>query len=137
MDSFLQRSGELLGRASREVVADKLSETGGYEAMLAFLKLGAPIDGLYATSDGLALGAYRAIKERGLKIPRDISVIGVGDYEISPFFDPPLSCVGVSHQELAEKASRLLLRQLEGGGQEPQTVLVPVVETLRASSGAR
>ncbi|HVW22202.1 MAG TPA: LacI family DNA-binding transcriptional regulator [Opitutaceae bacterium] len=137
VDSFMQRSGELLGRASREVVANQLSETGGYEAMLAVLKSGTPPDGLYATSDGLALGAYRAIKERGLKIPRDISVIGVGDYEISPFFDPPLSCVGVSHQELAEKASRLLLRQLEGGGHEPQTVVVPVVETLRASSAAR
>ena len=135
VDSFLKRSGELLGRPSREVVAAELSETGGYEAMREFLKTRVPFDGLYTVSDGLALGAYRAIKERGLTVPRDIAVIGVGDYEIAPFFDPPLTCVGVSHRELAEKASRLLLNQLEGGAPEPHTVAVPMVEALRASSG--
>ncbi len=41
-------------------------------------------------------------------------MIGVGDYDIAPFFDPPLSSVGVSHKELAEQASQLLFRQLMG-----------------------
>jgi len=137
VDSFIKRSDELLGRASREVVASELSETGAHEAMRAFFAAGGEIDGLYATSDGLALGAYRAIKEKGLDIPRDIAVLGVGDYEIAPFFDPPLTCVGVSHRELAERASLLLLKQLEGGAQQPQSVFAPTVEVLRASTGDR
>ena len=91
-------------------------------------------DALYAVSDALALGAYRAIKEAGLRIPEDVAVIGVGDYQIAPFFDPPLSCVGVSHQELAQQASHLLMKQLEKRGIS-SAVRVPVVETLRASSG--
>jgi LacI family transcriptional regulator len=93
------------------------------------------VDGLYTVSDALALGAYRAIKERGLDIPKDIAVIGTGDYEIAPFFDPPLSSVGVSHQELARHASNLLLRQLGRGAKSGETIVVPVVKVIRASSG--
>jgi LacI family transcriptional regulator len=137
VNGFMHRGAELLGRPAHEVMAGKLSETAGYDAMRAFLKRGPEIDGLYAVSDALALGAYRALKEHGLKIPQDVAVVGVGDYEISPFFDPPLTSVGVSHQALAEEASRLLLQQLGGDGAARPTVTVPLAETLRASSGHR
>ncbi len=137
VDTFMRRSAQLAGSAPAEVIAESLSETAGYEALLAFLKAGGKCDGLYAVSDALALGAYRAIKERGLSIPGDVAVIGVGDYDIAPFFDPPLSCVGVSHQELAEQASALLLQQLTRGAETGRTISVPLVETLRASSGHR
>ena len=69
--------------------------------------------------------------------PTPRAVMGVGDYDIAPFFDPPLSCVGVSHRELAEHASALLLQQLARGAEPGRTVAVPLVETLRASSGHR
>lgn len=137
VDGFMHRGAELIGRPAHEIMAGKLSETAGYEAMKAFLKRGVEIDGLYAVSDALALGAYRALKEGGLVIPADVAVIGVGDYEISPFFDPPLTSVGVSHRALAEEASRLLLQQMERGATPRQTVTVPLDETLRASSGHR
>jgi len=135
VDTFMQRSTQLTGSAPAEIVAENLSETAGYEALQAFLERGGKCDGLYAVSDALALGAYRAIKERGLTIPADMAVMGVGDYDISPFFDPPLSCVGVSHRELAEQASALLLQQLARGAEPGRTVAVPLVEALRASSG--
>lgn len=137
VDTFMQRSAQLTGSAPAEIVAENLSETAGYEALQAFLERGGKCDGLYAVSDALALGAYRAIKERGLTIPADMAVMGVGDYDIAPFFDPPLSCVGVSHRELAEQASALLLQQLARGAEPGRTVAVPLVEALRASSGHR
>lgn len=135
VSSFMQRSFELLGRPAAEVVANSLSEAAGHEGMRAFLQRRPKVDALYAVSDALALGAYRAVKEAGLRIPQDIAVVGVGDYQIAPYFDPPLSCVGASHQRLAEQASRLLLKRLERGAQPPECVYVPVVETLRDSSG--
>ena len=137
VNGFMHRGAELLGQPAHEIKAATLSESAGYEAMRSFLKRGPEIDGLYAVSDALALGAYRALKEHGLKIPSDVAVVGVGDYEISPFFDPPLMSVGVSHQALAEEASRLLLLQLGGVGAARPTVTVPLAETLRASSGHR
>ncbi len=103
--------------------------------MIRFLALGKRIDGLYTVSDSMALGAFHAIKEKGLRIPNDIAVVGVGDYEISAFFDPPLSVVGVQRSDLGKEASRLLLRQLEQGGQSPLKVEIPVLSVLRASTG--
>ena len=133
--SFIDRTIALLGRPAEEVVATTLSESAGYEAMRTYLDEREHFDGLYSVSDALALGAYRAIKEAGLRIPQDLAVIGVGDYEIAPFFDPPLSCVGVSHHELAKRACRLLLDQFIGKGHPRRQVRVPVVTTLRNSSG--
>ncbi len=67
-------------------------------------------------------------------MPEDIAVIGIGDYEISPFFDPPLSAVGVSHSELAHAAARMLLRRIGQAKRAPARVTVPVVERLREST---
>lgn len=134
VDSFLHRSAELLGRPAQEIIADQLTEEAGYKAMRRFFKTKGRCDGLYAASDALALGAFRALKEEGLRIPKDVAVIGVGDYEIAPYLEPALTCVGVSHQELAAMASALLFKQLEGKP-FPQTVTVPLQENLRASSG--
>jgi LacI family transcriptional regulator len=136
VDRFIRRATELTGKAPVEIVANKLSEMSGYEAMKGHLRRRAAVDGLYTVSDALALGAYRAVKEGGLSIPGDVAVVGIGDYEIAPFFDPPLSSVGVSHQELASHASNLLLRQLGRGAKAGETVVVPAVNVIRASSGS-
>ncbi|AHF93156.1 transcriptional regulator [Opitutaceae bacterium TAV5] len=143
--NFLRRSAELTGTPAVEVVAEQLSEAAGYEAMKSYLKTyekptgrsgrSQRCDSLYAVSDALAMGAYRAIREHGLSIPDDIAVIGVGDYQMSPFFDPPLSCIGVSHAELAELASRQLIRALTSPGAAPATIRASLIETLRASTG--
>ena len=104
------------------------------DAMIKFLDQGQPIDGLYAVTDGMALGAYHAIRKKGLSIPHDISVFGVGDSDISPFFDPPLSVVGVHRNELGRETSRLLLRQIENARTSPILVEIPVQPILRESS---
>jgi len=134
VDSFMRHTIELSGRPPKEIIAGKLSEEGGYEAMKQHLSSASRCDALYTVSDALALGAYRAIKESGQEIPRDIAVIGVGDYDIAPFFDPPLSSVGVSHKDLAEQASHLLFKQLSGAPFIERTS-IPLLEILRSSSG--
>lgn len=136
VDSFVRAATSQLGRPPREIVAEKLSESAAYEAMIRFLDQHERIDGLYAVTDGMALGAYHAIKEKDLSIPKDIAVVGVGDYDISAFFDPPLSVVGVQRSELGKEASRLLMRQLEEPGLPPLKVEIPVESVMRASTGA-
>jgi LacI family transcriptional regulator len=135
-DSFMRVATSQLGRPPREIVAGQLSEAAAYAAVIRFLERGERIDGLYAVTDGMALGAYHAIKEKGLSIPTDIAVVGVGDYEISAFFDPPLSVVGGQRSELGKEASRLLMRQLEEPGLPPLKVEIPVQAIMRASTGA-
>lgn len=136
VDSFMRAVAGQTGRPPREVVAGSLSEAAAYDAMIRFLEAGERLDGLYAVTDGMALGAYHAIKKKGRAIPGDIAVVGVGDYEISAFFDPPLSVVGVQRSELGKEASRLLMRQLEEPGLPPLKVEIPVEPVMRASTGA-
>lgn len=135
VESFLRGACACGNRQPHEVVTDNLSERGGYEAMRRFLSQGGRLDGLYAVSDALALGAYQALKEFNRRIPRQVAVVGVGDYEIAPYFDPPLSAVGVSHRDMADKASELLLAGLVAPQDERPQLALPIVENLRQSSG--
>jgi LacI family transcriptional regulator len=134
VDAFVNRASELLGIAPEEIVATSLREIAGYNAMKEFWASGKRCDALYTVSDGLALGAYQAIKQLGMTIPRDISVMGVGDYENLSFFDPPLSSVGVSHSLMADQASLLLMEYLQKRGTTVRHVPLPILEVLRAST---
>ncbi len=135
-DSFRRRAAELTGNAVADIVAEGLSEGAAAKAMARFLqKKGNAIDGLYTVTDGKALGAYHAIREAGKRVPDDIAVIGVGDYDISPYFDPPLSTVGVPHSELGRAAARLLLERLRSPGSRGMPgAQLDMVEHLRAST---
>ena len=135
VESFLQAVRAAGLPPAGEIVASGLNEEAARAAMAQFLARGIPLDGLYAVTDGLALGAFQAIKRAGKTIPGDIAVVGIGDYEISPFFDPPLSSVGVSHSELAHAAARMLLRRIGVAKRGLLRLTVPVVERLRESTG--
>jgi LacI family transcriptional regulator len=86
------------------------SETSnGYEAMNNMLNNGVKPDAVFATNDAMALAAMRAIKDFGLKIPEDISIIGFDNLEFTPLFDPPLSTVAQPLYEMGEMAAKKLI----------------------------
>jgi LacI family transcriptional regulator len=89
-------------------------------------------DAFVVGNDYFALGLYHALKERGLRIPDDIMVMGWGDYPFSRYLDPPLSTLSMPNQEVARRASRLLLARLEGTGPAG-----PVAEYLRPKLALR
>ncbi|MBL9207437.1 MAG: LacI family DNA-binding transcriptional regulator [Opitutaceae bacterium] len=135
IDSFMRTAQALTGVPAREIIASQLSEEAAAEAMNRFFEAGGTVDGLYTVTDGKALGAYHAIRQAGLSIPDDIAVIGVGDYDISRFFSPPLSCVGVPHSELGRSAARLLLQRLRRSDLAVERVELSFAQHLRASTG--
>jgi LacI family transcriptional regulator len=135
IESFMRAAKALTGVPAKEIVASQLSEGAAAEATGHFFDSGGKIDGLYTVTDGKALGAYHAIRQAGMSIPDDIAVIGVGDYDISKFFDPPLSCVGVPHSELGRSAARLLLQRLRRSDLAVNRVELGFEQHLRASTG--
>ena len=71
-----------------------------------------------------------------LRIPDDIAVLGIGDYENSRFFDPPLSTIGAIQHQLGLEASRLLVTMLRGPtSSEVLQLEVPAEIMLRESTG--
>ncbi len=134
LQGFCQKAKSLGANAPSKIIAEGFSEGDGYRAMKQFLTQGQQIDGLYSILDSLAVGAYRAIKESGLRIPEDVAIIGTGDYPMASYLDPPLSTFTRLQYNLHEEAARLLLRQLTGEIRTPTNILIPISPVLRQST---
>jgi LacI family transcriptional regulator len=70
-------------------------------------------DAIFATNDPAAMGAMQAIKEAGLKIPKDIAVVGFSNWFFTALLDPPLTSVDQPGFEMGQEAAKLLIRQIE------------------------
>ena len=107
----------LLGPAGRWV------RSTGYAAMHQILDSGAPIDGVFAMNDALALGALHALRERGVKVPKEVAVVGFDDIDDAKYSDPPLTSIDPGRDEIAHKAVDLLVSMIEGDQREPQQIV--------------
>lgn len=95
----------------------------GYQAMSSLLKSGYSIDGVFAASDPKALGVIRAVKDFGLQIPADISVMGFDNLDLAPLADPPLTTMAQPFYDMGAKACERLIQIIEAK-QRPRTKLV-------------
>ena len=92
------------------------------------------VDAVVVGNDYFALGLYKAIAERGLRVPDDIAVVGFGDYPFAGYLTPPLTTVRLPAAEVGRTAVDLLLNRLKSAGSEPVHRLVPPTLIERASS---
>ena len=74
---------------------------------------GATCTAVFAMADVIAIGAIRAIRERGLRVPEDISVVGYDGLAIGDFLQPRLSTVAQPIEAMAQRSAALLLEQIE------------------------
>lgn len=73
-----------------------------------------PPTAIFCFNDRMAMGAYEAVRERGLRIPQDISIVGFDDDELASYLDPPLTTVILPHDAMARWAVDQLLEKGEG-----------------------
>lgn len=93
----------------------------GYEGTVALMDLPDPPTAIFVASDMMAVGCYDALKERGLRIPEDVSVVGYDDREIAQFMRPPLTTVILPHHEMGLQAAATLIDgQIRPEGRQPQ-----------------
>lgn len=109
----------------------------GYRAMLSLLDQGQAPDAVFCFSDPLALGAMRALHERGLRVPDDVAVVGFDDVEDGQFSCPSLSSVSPDKGWLAQTAFDRLTSRLNGDHMEPEVLLAPYELLIRESSSPR
>jgi LacI family transcriptional regulator len=115
----------------------KLIRTGGwwqddgYEHTLALLQLKQVPTGIFCASDRIAVGVYDALKEKGLKIPTDISVIGFDDQELlAAHTRPPLTTVRIPYFEMGSWAVDRLINadgDRKSFTKQPTTLECPLV----------
>jgi LacI family transcriptional regulator len=139
-----QRALAEAGLVCREdwVLPGGYSEGSGYERTLALLEaetLAAERPTvLFCSNDLIALGAYRALAERQLSVPGDMSVIGMDDQAFAATLEPPLTTLRQPLQQIGERAVQILLSQIDEGPLKNRTIrkeFIPV-EMIRRGSVA-
>lgn len=98
---------------------------GGKRAMTVLLRETAPPGAVYAANDLMAIGALKACREQGYRVPEDISIIGFDDIEVCSLVDPPLSTVRQKRHELGRQAIELLLATISRRGPHAGRCLKP------------
>jgi len=109
------------------------SATSGYQATRQMIEAGRPFSAIFAQNDQMAVGAIRALRENGRRVPGDVSVIGFDDIPLASYFDPPLTTLRQPLEELGRQAARLLIETIHNPGRQPEQVLIHAQMVERAS----
>ena len=107
----------------------------GHRLMSELLERGTDVTAVCAASDTIALGAHKAILERGLRIPEDFAVIGFDGIEQSTWVVPELATIRQPLEQLAGAATDLLFQQISGYAVH-RHIVFPGELVARASIGA-
>jgi LacI family transcriptional regulator len=106
--------------------AGDYSIRSAYEAAHRIVDTGEPFTALLAGTDNMALGAMRALRERGLRIPDDVSVVGFDNTEFAMYLEPPLTTIDFQFARQDEMAVRYLVDLIANPDMDlHQRVLLP------------
>lgn len=95
------------------IAGNSFTFQSGYEAGLKLLSLPNPPTALLISGNMITIGVMKAILERGLSIPKDISLIGFIDNYCAPYLICPLTSISHPLQEMGKQAFKLLLKNIE------------------------
>lgn len=110
----------------------------GRKAALELARQGLPYDGLVCMNDMMALGVLRGFHEAGVKVPRDVAVIGFDGIQEGAYNTPTLSTIAVDYRGLAQASVSLMMRRLDQPDDKfmPQSIRVGY-ELIKRESTAR
>ncbi|MFI8420114.1 LacI family DNA-binding transcriptional regulator [Streptomyces sp. NPDC085479] len=113
------------------VVSGHATADGGYDAARELLDRADPPTALFCANDRMAMGAYDAIKERGLRIPDDVAVVGYDNQElIAAYLRPKLTTLALPFEEMGAKGVEMLAALAAGQPLDTRRVTVdcPLLE---------
>lgn len=139
LDGFMaayQESGKVF-EEGRVITVPDFSPAAGYEGALALLQQEVRPSAVFVAADTLALGALRAFRQKGLKIPQDIAMVSFDNIPETEFTDPPLTSISAPGIELGRKAMEML-KTLIAEKKPPRTkITLPVQMIVRKSCGGQ
>jgi DNA-binding LacI/PurR family transcriptional regulator len=101
------------------------TESDGYTATIALLELKEPPTAIFAGNDRQAAGVYRALHERSLSVPDQMSVVGFDNLPYTEIMNPPLTTVHAPRLELGRTAASMLVRLINGEQLEMPRMVLP------------
>lgn len=121
---------------SSNMLMGSFSHADGYRLMKEVLLKKKNQRAFLIASDTMAIGAYKAVIEAGLSIPKDISIIGFNDISTAKYMTPALSTVKVYTDFMGETAVELILERLKNGRSICKKVIIPTKLVIRESCSA-
>ncbi|WP_437433105.1 ribose operon transcriptional repressor RbsR [Yokenella regensburgei] len=101
---------------------------GGLEAMQTLLSRDRRPQAVFIGNDAMAVGAYQALYQAGLRVPEDIAIVGYDDIELARYMTPPLTTIHQPKDELGELAIDVLIHRIADPTQQQQRLqLTPVL----------
>jgi LacI family transcriptional regulator len=107
----------------------------GHRAVAEILSRSTP-DAIFVASDVVAIGAIAGLREAGLSVPGDVSVVGFDAIPLAAYLDPPLTTISLPAHDLGRAAGRALLDRIAGRPVAGRTLL-PTELIVRASTAPR
>jgi LacI family transcriptional regulator len=134
---FLERWSAAGGTVPADrVVNGPFDASGGRQAMQRVLDTpGPPPTAVFAVNDFAAIGAMGALRDAGLRVGRDVAIVGYNDVALSAELLIPLSTVAPPNLEMGRRGAQLLIGILDG--EQPSSTLLPPQLRVRASSDPR
>lgn len=116
------------------IVGDSFGEQNGYIETKLLLQRKAPITAIFGISNLISFGALKALKEAGLDIPEDISLITFDDQPYLSFLSTPITSVKQQRSAIGDIATKLLIDQIESGtGTDNKGIILPTKLIIRNS----
>jgi len=107
----------------------------GYKIMKKILQQGNFPRAFFIVSDTLAIGAIKAIKDFGMKVPDDIAIVGFDDIDIASFSDPPLTTMVQPKHQMGVKGMEMLIKAMSGVKLRKKEIRMDVEIAVRGSCG--
>ena len=113
----------------RLVVEADFLEEGGYQAVKRLLARETPFTAIFSANDQMAAGAFQALREAGLSVPHDVSVMGYDDVILARYLSPGLTTIRQPLAAMGRAAARIALDLLAGKGTEVNRKFEPQLVT--------
>jgi LacI family transcriptional regulator len=122
---------------SELVIPGAFDEESGYAATHLLLRMQPVPEAIFAANDEMAIGALAAVREKGLRVPADIALVGFDDIAQARYVQPSLTTVDQDMHGQAQIAVQMLLARVNGSDAETETRLVPTELVIRESCGCK
>jgi LacI family transcriptional regulator len=119
---------------SRVICVKQYGSEFGIYSMWELLLRGRDFTAVFAASDELAIGAVRVLKDEGIRVPEDVSVIGFDNIESANYFISQLTTIHQPINEIGEQAALNLHRRISGGAYTDFEIIIPHKLIIREST---
>lgn len=136
VNSYKHSARKLGITLNKDLIAESnWREEGGYQVAIELMEKDPRPTAIIASNDRMAIGVIKAIKDLGLRVPQDVSVVGYDDITSATSIQPNLTTVRLPMTRIGRESAGYLIALLEGGNPYPQHYTLPLELIIRDSTG--